>query len=52
MKLKKCIKKDDEPELRPEFIKKIQKTEHQKSIRVKDFRKAKKTYWNFTKYEI
>ena len=33
------IEEEDEPELRPEFIKKIKQIEKQKSIRVKDFAK-------------
>ncbi|MBI4454239.1 DUF2683 family protein [Candidatus Woesearchaeota archaeon] len=34
------IEEEDEPELRPEFIKKIKKIEKQKSIRVNDFAKT------------
>jgi len=33
------IEEENEPELRPEFIKKIKQIEKQKSIRVKDFAK-------------
>jgi hypothetical protein len=34
----KYIKEEDEPDLRPEFIEEIKKSEKQKSIRVKDFK--------------
>jgi len=37
--VEKYIEEENEPELRPEFIEKILKTEKQKSIRVKDFSK-------------
>lgn len=33
----KYIEEEDEPELRPEFIKKIEAIKKQKSIRIKDF---------------
>ncbi|MAG78656.1 antitoxin [archaeon] len=33
------IEEQNEPELRPEFIKKIKKIQKQKSIRIKDFAK-------------
>jgi len=35
--VEKYIEEENEPELRPEFIKKIKKIEKQKSIRVDDF---------------
>lgn len=37
--VEKYIETSGEPELKPEFIKKIKKTEKQKSIKVKDFAK-------------
>ncbi len=37
--VEKYIESSGEPELKPEFIKKIKKTEKQKSIKVKDFAK-------------
>ena len=37
--VEKYIEEENEPELRPEFIKKIKQIEKQKSIRVNDFAK-------------
>lgn len=37
--IRKYIKEESEPDLKPEFIKKIQKIERQKSIKVNDFSK-------------
>ena len=38
------IEEEDEPELRPEFIEKIRKTEHQKGIKFKSINELRKRY--------
>ncbi len=38
------IEEEDEPELRPEFIEKIRKTEHQKGIKFKAINELRKRY--------
>ncbi len=39
MVIREYIEKEEEPELRPEFIEKMKKIQKEKSIRVKDFAK-------------
>lgn len=38
------IEEENEPELRPEFIEKIRKTEHQKGIKFKSINELRKRY--------
>ena len=38
------IEEEDEPDLRPEFIEKIRKTEHQKGIKFKSVSELRKRY--------
>jgi len=42
--VEKYIEEENEPELRPEFIEKIKKTEHQKGIRFKSIDELRKRY--------
>ena len=42
--VEKYIEEENEPELRPEFIEKIRKTEHQKGIRFKSVNELRKRY--------